>query len=68
MYDVTRRDTFEDLEQVWMKEVEMYSTVEDAIRMVVANKTDLVGGDVGWTGIGVWQEDSGGAHDVEQTF
>eukprot|EP00798_Chlamydomonas_sp_ICE-L_P009737 gene9737-7611_t len=41
VYDVTKRETFEDLEQVWMKEVEMYGTVEDAIKMVVANKTDL---------------------------
>eukprot|EP00195_Chlamydomonas_chlamydogama_P005490 CAMPEP_0202895770 /NCGR_PEP_ID=MMETSP1392-20130828/4899_1 /ASSEMBLY_ACC=CAM_ASM_000868 /TAXON_ID=225041 /ORGANISM="Chlamydomonas chlamydogama, Strain SAG 11-48b" /LENGTH=177 /DNA_ID=CAMNT_0049580899 /DNA_START=83 /DNA_END=616 /DNA_ORIENTATION=+ len=41
VYDVTRRETFEDLEGVWMKEVDMYSTVEDAIKMVVANKVDL---------------------------
>lgn len=27
-----------------MKEVDMYSTVEDAVKMVVANKVDLVSG------------------------
>lgn len=42
VYDVTRRETFEDLAAVWMKEVEMYSTVDDLIQMVVANKVDLV--------------------------
>lgn len=43
MYDVTRRETFESLEGVWMREHEMYGTVEGAIKMVVANKVDLVG-------------------------
>jgi Ras-related protein Rab-18 len=43
-YDVTRRDTFENVERIWMKEVELYSNVEDAVKMVVANKVDLVGG------------------------
>ncbi len=44
MYDVTRRETFESLADIWMREVDMYSTVEDAVKMVVANKTDLVSG------------------------
>jgi hypothetical protein len=44
VYDVTRRETFEDLERIWMKEVEIYSNIEDAVKMVVANKVDLVGG------------------------
>ena len=44
VYDVTRRETFEDLEGVWMREVELYSNVEGAICMVVANKVDLVSG------------------------
>lgn len=43
VYDVTRRETFESLEEVWLREVDMYATVEDAVKMVVANKTDLVG-------------------------
>ena len=46
MYDVTRRETFESLGDIWMREVDMYSTVEDAVKMVVANKTDLVSGPV----------------------
>lgn len=41
-YDVTRRETFESLDDIWMKEVEMYSTVEDSVKMVVANKCDKV--------------------------
>jgi len=40
-YDVTRRETFESLSSVWMPEVDLYSTVEDAVKMVVANKTDI---------------------------
>lgn len=41
VYDVTRRETFEDLERVWMREVDIYSNVDDAVKMVVANKVDL---------------------------
>lgn len=44
VYDVTRRDTFENLERIWLKEVDIYSNVEDAVQMVVANKVDLVSG------------------------
>mmetsp|Transcript_34445 Transcript_34445/g.81636 ORF Transcript_34445/g.81636 Transcript_34445/m.81636 type:complete len:173 (+) Transcript_34445:238-756(+) len=40
-YDVTRRETFESLTDVWMREVEMYANIDGAIRMVVANKVDL---------------------------
>lgn len=43
VYDVTRRETFEALEEVWLREVGVYSTVPDAVKMVVANKTDLAG-------------------------
>jgi hypothetical protein len=42
VYDVTRRETFEDLERIWMKEVDIYSNIEEAVKMVVANKVDLV--------------------------
>ena len=42
MYDVTRGETFSDLESIWMKEVDIYSNVEAAVKMVVANKVDLV--------------------------
>lgn len=41
VYDVSRRETFESLTDIWMKEVDMYSTVDDCAKMVVANKTDL---------------------------
>lgn len=39
-YDVTRRETFEAIQQVWMQEVQNYSTVEKAVMMIVANKVD----------------------------
>jgi len=42
VYDVTRSESFEDLERIWMKEVDIYSNIEDAVKMVVANKVDLV--------------------------
>jgi hypothetical protein len=42
VYDVTRAETFTDLESIWMKEVDIYSNVEAAVKMVVANKVDLV--------------------------
>lgn len=41
-YDVTRRETFESLDEIWMREVDMYSTIDDAVKMVVANKLDKV--------------------------
>lgn len=41
-YDVTRRATFDSIAEVWMKEVDMYSTVDDAVKMVVGNKIDMV--------------------------
>ncbi|KAK9821954.1 hypothetical protein WJX81_002268 [Elliptochloris bilobata] len=39
-YDVTRRETFESIADIWMREVDMYSTVDNAVKMVVANKVD----------------------------
>lgn len=41
VFDVTRQETFDSLEDIWMKEVDMYGTVEDSVKMIVANKTDL---------------------------
>jgi Ras-related protein Rab-18 len=41
-YDVTRRETFESIEDIWMREVDMYSTVDNAVKMIVANKVDKV--------------------------
>lgn len=56
VYDVTRRETFESLADIWLREVDMYSTVEEAVKMVVANKTDLVravhAGPAGGAGVG----------------
>ncbi|KEH35599.1 small GTPase family RAB protein [Medicago truncatula] len=41
-YDVTRRDTFTNLSEVWAKEVDLYSTNQDCIKMLVGNKVDKV--------------------------
>jgi len=43
-YDVTRQETFKSLQDLWMHEVEMYSTIPDAIKMVVGNKVDQTQG------------------------
>ncbi|KAK1361551.1 Ras-related protein RABC1 [Heracleum sosnowskyi] len=40
VYDVTRRDTFTNLSEVWSKEIDLYSTNQDCIRMLVGNKVD----------------------------
>ncbi|CAA0830431.1 Ras-related protein RABC2a [Striga hermonthica] len=40
VYDVTRRDTFTNLSDVWAKELELYSTHEDCVKMLVGNKVD----------------------------
>ncbi|XP_021824070.1 ras-related protein RABC2a [Prunus avium] len=40
VYDVTRRDTFTNLSDVWAKEVELYSTNKDCAKMLVGNKVD----------------------------
>lgn len=39
-YDVTRRETFESLSNIWLNEVDEFSTIQSAIKMVVANKVD----------------------------
>ena len=41
MYDLTRRESFTNLTDVWLREVSMYSTIPDAVRLVVGNKSDL---------------------------
>ncbi len=48
-YDVTRRETFESIEDIWMREVDMYSTVEDAVKIVVANKVDKARSHASWS-------------------
>lgn len=42
MYDVTRRDTFTNLSDIWAKEIDLYSTNQDCIKMLVGNKVDKV--------------------------
>ncbi|KAK8633071.1 hypothetical protein V6N13_013925 [Hibiscus sabdariffa] len=40
VYDVTRRETFTNLSEVWSREVELYSTNQDCVKMLVGNKVD----------------------------
>lgn len=39
-YDVTRRETFTNLSEIWAKEIDLYSTNQDCIKMLVGNKVD----------------------------
>lgn len=39
VYDASSRETFDKLEE-WLNEIEMYSTKEDIIKMLVGNKID----------------------------
>ncbi|KAL8152868.1 hypothetical protein V2J09_010628 [Rumex salicifolius] len=41
VYDVTRRETFTNLSDVWAKEVDLYSTNQDCVKMLVGNKVDI---------------------------
>jgi len=41
VYDVTSRESFLNVQE-WLKEIDIYSTNEDAIKLLVANKVDLV--------------------------
>eukprot|EP00252_Welwitschia_mirabilis_P005924 TRINITY_DN16514_c0_g1_i1.p1 TRINITY_DN16514_c0_g1~~TRINITY_DN16514_c0_g1_i1.p1 ORF type:complete len:209 (+),score=41.46 TRINITY_DN16514_c0_g1_i1:578-1204(+) len=40
VYDVTRRETFTNLSEVWLKEIDLYITNEDCVKMLVGNKVD----------------------------
>lgn len=42
VYDVTRRETFTNLINVWAKEVELYLTNRECIKILVGNKVDRV--------------------------
>ncbi|KAL5703718.1 protein-serine/threonine phosphatase [Ranunculus cassubicifolius] len=44
VYDVTRRETFTNLSDVWSKEIDLYLTNQDCIKMLVGNKVDKDGG------------------------
>ncbi|NXM69621.1 RB18B protein, partial [Serilophus lunatus] len=39
VYDVTRKDTFTGLES-WLKELELYTSQSNSVKMLVGNKTD----------------------------
>jgi Ras-related protein Rab-18 len=41
VYDVTRRETFENLSDIWAEEVELY-TNQKCIKILVGNKVDRV--------------------------
>ncbi|NP_001235436.1 uncharacterized protein LOC100526880 [Glycine max] len=43
VYDVTRRDTFTNLSEIWAKEIDLYSTNQDCIKMLAGNKLDKDG-------------------------
>lgn len=40
VYDVTKRVTFTNISDVWAKEMELYSTNQDCVKMIVGNKVD----------------------------
>ncbi|KAI3687839.1 hypothetical protein L1987_81542 [Smallanthus sonchifolius] len=40
VYDVTRRETFTNLSEIWAKEVDLYSTNQACVKMLVGNKVD----------------------------
>lgn len=42
VYDVTRRETFTNLSNIWAKEVELYSTNQECVKILVGNKVDKV--------------------------
>ena len=42
VYDVTRRETFTNLTEVWAREIDLYSTNPECIKMLVGNKVDKV--------------------------
>ncbi|KAL8126001.1 ras-related protein RABC2a-like [Apium graveolens] len=41
VYDVTKRETFTNLSDVWAKEVNLYSTNQNCVKMLVGNKVDI---------------------------
>ncbi|OAY42747.1 ras-related protein RABC2a [Manihot esculenta] len=40
VYDVTQKQTFTNLANIWTKEVELYSTNKDCVKILVGNKVD----------------------------
>lgn len=41
VYDVTNRESFNNLKETWLKELAVYADLDDLILMVVGNKIDL---------------------------
>lgn len=41
VYDVTRRNSFEALDH-WLKEIDLYATNRDCIKLLIGNKIDKV--------------------------
>ena len=42
VYDVTKRESFTNLADVWTKEIELHSTNKECVKMLVGNKVDKV--------------------------
>lgn len=42
MYDVTRRETLDAIGRYWLPEAERNGTYPDAVKMIMANKIDMV--------------------------
>ncbi|RRT70799.1 hypothetical protein B296_00030782 [Ensete ventricosum] len=42
VYDVTKRETFTNLADVWVKEVELYATNHNCVKVLVGNKVDKI--------------------------
>merc|ERR1712028_106672 len=42
VYDVGRRESFEALKAIWLKEVDLYSTYGNAVKLLIGNKIDSV--------------------------
>lgn len=41
VYDVTSRESFDNLKATWLKELEVYTDLDDLVLMIVGNKIDL---------------------------
>ncbi|CAN0909211.1 Ras-related protein RABC2a [Linum grandiflorum] len=42
VYDITKRETFTSLSEMWARDVELYSTNPDCVKLLVGNKVDKV--------------------------
>jgi GTPase SAR1 family protein len=41
VYDICSRESFDNIKE-WLKEVDVYSTNDDAVKLLVGNKVDMV--------------------------